>query len=79
MEIKLPDLAENMQQAVITEWHAKENDRIVKDQDFVEVETDKATFDVSAPCGGVLVKIMKKEGEKVRADEIIAEIREDGS
>ncbi len=76
MELKLPGLSEGTESAVITFWHAVENDQIECGQDLLEVATDKATFDVPAPCGGVLVKIIKKNGEEVRTDEIIAEIKD---
>jgi pyruvate/2-oxoglutarate dehydrogenase complex dihydrolipoamide acyltransferase (E2) component len=79
MELRLPELSEETSEAVITAWHVPENGRVEKDQDLVEVTTDKATFDIPAPCGGVLTKIMKKNGETAKADEIIAEIQEDRS
>ena len=48
-------------------------------KDLVEVTTDKATFDIPAPCSGVLMDIVKKEGETARTDEIIATIQQDRS
>lgn len=76
MELRLTELSEDAKDVIITLWHAGENAVLEKGQDLLEVVTDKATFDVEAPCGGVLVKILKKEGEKVRTDEVIAEISE---
>ena len=76
MELRLKELSEDAKDAVITLWHAGENDALLEGQDLVEVATDKATFDVASPCNGVLVKILKKEGETVKTDEIIAEINE---
>ncbi|NQT32810.1 MAG: hypothetical protein HQ594_03965 [Candidatus Omnitrophica bacterium] len=76
MDIILPELSGKETEAVITAWHAKEEDPVTKDQDLLEVATDKATFDVPAPCDGTLVKILRKETEEVRAGEIIAEITE---
>jgi len=77
MEIKLAGILEDNVEASVTIWHASENQRVTKGQDIFEIVTDKATFDVSAPCSGTLAKINKKEGEKVSADETIAEIQED--
>ena len=77
MEIKLKEILENSSDATITIWHAKENDRVNKGDDLLEIVTDKATFDVAAPCSGVLTRIEKKEGEKILADEVIAEIQEE--
>jgi pyruvate dehydrogenase E2 component (dihydrolipoamide acetyltransferase) len=72
MEIKLPDISGKTDEAVITVWHIAENDAVEKDQDIVEVVTDKATFDVSAPCSGTVTGILKLKGERVKADEVIA-------
>ena len=79
MELRLPELSEINSEAVITFWHLSENERVAKDSDLVEVATDKATFDIPAPCDGVLTKIMKKDGEVVRMNDVIAEIKEDRS
>ena len=76
MELRLPELSEGSSEAVITVWHATENGRVIKDQDLVEVTTDKATFDIPSPCDGILVNVAKKEGETARTDEILAEIKE---
>ena len=78
MELRLPELSSGSDEVTITAWHARENSRVARDQDLVEVATDKATFDVPSPCDGVLLKIMKKEGSGVGPGEVIAEIKEDG-
>ncbi|MEA3489903.1 MAG: lipoyl domain-containing protein [Candidatus Omnitrophota bacterium] len=79
VDLRLPELSENGGETVITAWHVTQNGYVVKDQDLLEVATDKATFDVPSPCAGVLIKILKKEGEEVRAGEIIARIKVDRS
>ncbi|RKY41836.1 MAG: hypothetical protein DRP85_04840 [Candidatus Makaraimicrobium thalassicum] len=79
MQLRLPDLSEGAEDAVITLWHAGETDRVIKGKDLVEVTTDKATFDIPVPCDGILVKIFKKKGEKVKTGEDMAEIQEDRS
>jgi len=76
MELRLPELSENNDETVIVEWHLKEKDVIKKGEDLIEVETDKATFDIPAPCDGVLLRILKKEGDNVLPNEVIAEIQE---
>ncbi len=77
MKIRLNDLLEGAKEATITAWHVDERGRVSKDQDMVEVATDKATFDVPSPCDGVVAKIFKREGETVKTDEAIAEITDD--
>ena len=78
MELKLPDLSEKTKEAVITFWYAKEKDALVKGQDLLEIATDKATFDVTAPCDGVLVRIKKGIGDSIKKNEVIAEIKKNG-
>jgi len=79
MELRLPELSELNSEAVITFWHLSENERVLKDDDLVEVVTDKATFSIPAPCDGILMKIWKKDGEVIRMNDVIAEIQEDRS
>lgn len=77
MQIRLNEVLEGSSDATIVLWHSTENDRVAEGEDLVEITTDKATFDVPVPCNGVLRKIIKKQGERVRTDEVIAEISED--
>jgi pyruvate/2-oxoglutarate dehydrogenase complex dihydrolipoamide acyltransferase (E2) component len=79
MEITLTGISQDSKEATITLWHVEKDERVAKGQDLVEVATDKATFDVSAPCSGVLAGIKKRAGDTVRTDEVIAVIREDKS
>ena len=79
MEFRLPELSEKNNEAVLTLWHVAESERVTRGQDIVEIATDKATFDIPAPCSGTLIKKHKMEGERLYPNEMIAEIREDGS
>lgn len=76
MELRLPNITANDENVVITLWYVKENESVSKDQDLVEVMTDKATFSVASPCDGLLSKINKNVGEEVGIDEAMAEIQE---
>ena len=78
MMFKFPEVS-SRQEAVITEWYMGLNSEVKKGQDLVEVSSDKATFDLSSPCNGTLVNILKKKGESVVTGESLAEIREAGS
>ena len=77
MEIRLPEVTETNNEIILTMWHVAEGSRVAKGQEIAEVATDKATFDIPAPCGGVLKKVLVKEGESVFAGETIAEIEEE--
>lgn len=76
MKLRLPDVSGTSSETIITLWHAKETERIKKGDDLLEITTDKATFDVPAPCDGVLTKVFKKPGEKISPSDVIAEIQE---
>lgn len=77
MEIRLPEFSGSENTATIALWHAEEGSRVEKESDFVELVTDKAAFEMSAPCAGILVKIIKKQGDEVKKNEIIAIMREE--
>lgn len=62
-EFKLPDLGEGMEEATIVKWLVKEGDTVKKDQNVVEVETDKAIVDVPIPYEGKVLRINFKEGD----------------
>jgi pyruvate/2-oxoglutarate dehydrogenase complex dihydrolipoamide acyltransferase (E2) component len=79
MELKLSDLSEKVESAVVTLWHVAEDGRVSKDQSLFEIATDKATFDVPSPCDGTLTKIVKEAGAEVKTGETIAVIQEDRS
>ncbi|MDD4956068.1 MAG: hypothetical protein PHH49_00125 [Candidatus Omnitrophica bacterium] len=80
LELKLPDVAEQEEISVIVSWHVQENEKVVEGQDLLEISTDKATFDVPAPFGGVLIKKMKEVGAEAVPGDIIALMeREDGA
>lgn len=74
MEIRLSEILDGVESAVITLWHVAEQDKIEKGRLFVEIVTDKAAFDIDAPVDGTVLKILKKEGQKIKAHEVIAEI-----
>lgn len=75
MLLSLPEVS-SRGGAVITEWYVSLETRVKKGQDLVEVSSDKATFDISSPCDGVIAGIFKKQGETVLPGENIAEIIE---
>jgi len=73
-EVRLPELGEEIEKAVVSFWYFKAGDRVKKDDDLVELATDKATFNVPAPIEGVLKEIRAKEGSEVKIGEILAVI-----
>ncbi|MBD3296520.1 MAG: hypothetical protein GF392_04060 [Candidatus Omnitrophica bacterium] len=76
MELKLEDISGQNDNVVITLWHVERGKMVSKGQDLLEISTDKATFDVSSPCDGVIDRIYKRPGDSVARDEAVAVIKE---
>ena len=73
-KILFPNLGEGVEEAVVTYWHFSEGDSINKDDDLVELATDKATFNVPAPASGVIKRILHPEGATVKTGDVLAEL-----
>ena len=75
VEMKLPDLGEDAgKEATLSFWYFEEGAKIKKDEDLVEMVTDKATFNVPAPAGGTLKEVLVVEGDKVAVGAVMAVI-----
>ncbi len=74
IQVKVPVLPESVQDATIATWHKKPGDRVKRDENLVDLETDKVVLEVPAPADGVLQDVLKLEGETVVADELLAKI-----
>ncbi|ATN80527.1 dihydrolipoamide succinyltransferase [Coxiella burnetii] len=79
IEIKVPTLPESVSDATVAKWYKKEGDSISRDENLVDLETDKVMLEVPAPKDGVVEKIVAKEGEVVKADQILALLKEGGA
>ena len=75
-ELKIPQAGESIQEVQIGQWLKKEGEWVDRDENLVELETDKASMELSAPAAGVVTKILKKDGEAAGIGEIIALIDE---
>lgn len=76
-DVTLPELGDDVVEAVISFWHYEEGSRLEEGDDLVEMVTDKATFNVPSPVTGILKKIYAEEGQTVKVGEIIADIQEE--
>jgi 2-oxoglutarate dehydrogenase E2 component (dihydrolipoamide succinyltransferase) len=72
-EVRLPDLGE-VDDAVVVAWLKQEGDLVSLGEELVEVETEKTTFVIEASKAGRLVRIVRKENEKVRRHDLLAQI-----
>ena len=72
IEIKVPVLPESVSDATIVTWHKKTGEPVKCDEHLLDVETDKIILEVVAPQDGFLENILKKEGETVKGNEVVA-------
>ena len=74
VEVRVPVLAESVAEATLMNWHKKPGDTIRRGDSLIDIETDKVTLEVAAPNNGVLVEVLKGDGEDVASNEVIARI-----
>jgi 2-oxoglutarate dehydrogenase E2 component (dihydrolipoamide succinyltransferase) len=74
VEIKVPELGESINEVEIGEWLVEVGSRVNPDDEIVAVESEKATVELPAPAGGVLVKILKQQGASAVIGEVIGHI-----
>src|SRR5579863_10054450 len=76
IEVKVPQLPESVQDATLVNWHKKAGDAVNRDENLVDIETDKVVLEVPAPVSGVLKEIRVKDGTTVGAGQVIAILEE---
>ncbi len=76
IEVKVPVLPESVSDATVATWHKKPGDFVHRDENLVDLETDKVVLEVPAPADGVLKSILKPEGETVLAEEVLGIVEE---
>ncbi|MFZ6871204.1 2-oxoglutarate dehydrogenase complex dihydrolipoyllysine-residue succinyltransferase [Undibacterium sp. Di27W] len=79
IEVKVPQLSESVAEATLLSWHKKVGEAIGRDENMIDVETDKVVLELPAPDAGVITQIIKGDGSTVVAGEIIAIIDTDAS
>ncbi len=72
IEIKVPVLPESVADATIATWHVQPGEAVSRDQNLVDIETDKVVLEVVAPEDGAISEILKQEGDTVLQEELIA-------
>lgn len=79
IEVKLPELGENIESGDLLKVLVKPGDRIRKDQAVLELETDKAAIEVPSPIEGVVKQVNVKQGQKIKVGQTILLVDEDGA
>ncbi len=72
IEVKVPVLSESIPDATLARWHKKSGDYVYRDENLVDLETDKVMLEVVAPQDGKLIEIKKVGGDVVTSGELIA-------
>ncbi|MDP9010611.1 MAG: 2-oxoglutarate dehydrogenase complex dihydrolipoyllysine-residue succinyltransferase [Pseudomonadota bacterium] len=76
IEVRVPQLPESVADATLVSWHKKPGDSVVRDENLVDLETDKVVLEVPAPVAGVLKEIRLSDGTTVTSGQILAIIEE---
>ncbi|MES2562088.1 MAG: 2-oxoglutarate dehydrogenase complex dihydrolipoyllysine-residue succinyltransferase [Pseudomonadota bacterium] len=74
VEVKVPQLSESVAEATLVSWHKQAGQYVNRDENLVDIETDKVVLETPAPQAGVLIKIIKGDGGTVASNEVIAQI-----
>jgi 2-oxoglutarate dehydrogenase E2 component (dihydrolipoamide succinyltransferase) len=74
IEVRVPQLPESVADATIVSWHKKPGDAVARDENLVDLETDKVVLEVPAPTAGVLKEIKLKDGTTVTSGQVLAVI-----
>jgi 2-oxoglutarate dehydrogenase E2 component (dihydrolipoamide succinyltransferase) len=76
IEIKVPPLPESVTDATLVAWHKKPGESVARDENLVDLETDKVVLEVPAPASGTLAKILVQDGATVTAGDVLAVLEE---
>src|SRR4051812_50187282 len=76
IEVKVPQLPESVTDATLVSWHKKPGDAVNRDENLVDLETDKVVLEVPAPTAGVLRELKVQNGATVTGGQLLAVIEE---
>jgi len=79
IEVKVPQLSESVAEATLLSWHKKVGEPVSRDENMIDIETDKVVLELPAPGAGVIVQLLKADGATVVAGEVIAIIDTEAS
>jgi 2-oxoglutarate dehydrogenase E2 component (dihydrolipoamide succinyltransferase) len=78
VEVKVPQLSESVAEATLLAWHKKQGEAVKRDENLIDIETDKVVLELPSPADGVLVSVLKGDKGTVKAGEVIAKIDTEG-
>ena len=74
IDVKVPQLSESVAEATLVSWHKQVGEALSRDENLIDIETDKVVLELPAPADGVLVEVLKPNGATVTAGEVIARL-----
>ena len=74
IEVRVPALSESVAEATLLSWHKRQGDYVKRDENLIDIETDKVVLELPAPDSGVLKEVIKSDGVSVSSNEVIARI-----
>jgi len=77
IEVKVPQLPESVTEATLVNWHKKRGEPVKRDENLIDVETDKVVLELPAPGDGVLAEILREDGATVTSNDVIGVIDTD--
>ncbi|MEH6437904.1 2-oxoglutarate dehydrogenase complex dihydrolipoyllysine-residue succinyltransferase [Massilia sp. DD77] len=79
IEVKVPQLSESVAEATLLSWHKKVGESVSRDENMIDIETDKVVLELPAPSAGVITQLIKADGATVVSGEVIAIIDTEAS
>jgi 2-oxoglutarate dehydrogenase E2 component (dihydrolipoamide succinyltransferase) len=74
VEVRVPQLPESVAEATLVNWHKKAGEAVKRDENLIDIETDKVVLEMPSPGDGVLVEIVQPDGATVKSNDVIAVI-----
>ena len=79
IDVKVPQLSESVAEATLVTWHKQVGEAVARDENLIDIETDKVVLELPASANGMLAEIIKQNGDTVVAGELIARIDTEGT
>ena len=74
IEVVVPQLSESVAEATLLTWHKKVGQAVTRDENLIDVETDKVVLELPAPAAGVIIEVVAADGAIVTSGQLIAKI-----
>ncbi|MBO4576493.1 MAG: E3 binding domain-containing protein, partial [Neisseriaceae bacterium] len=74
IEIKVPALPESVSEATLMSWHKKVGEAVSREENLIDLETDKVVLELPSPDAGVITEILANDGDTVTAGQVIAKL-----